>query len=376
MRSQFSHNARVRGLHLLAFAAGLLGLCAATAAAAQEMSGVAGTEWTHAGMLRVRDLTPFGLLRLDLRPPQRIDAPDDAWIMEFEFSYQNTLVMSGNVADYLRARDRPRAPLSPEDVAAIYELPGDAYYIDGEIGLFELIAHRKLTEQWTVYLTVPYLSYGSSLLDRAIEDFHDATGLDQQERGLVARNNFQMVYDIGGTRFAQLDQAVNGGFGDPVLGVRYSLPESLHGWEAGLEFAAKIAVGGRRPQLSTGLDDYGLQLGLQRIRGRHATYVAVSAVNYAGEAGTPAHGQVVPTMHAAYSFGLTPRTCLILQGYASRSIVQHTDLHDLSENRYALSLGVQRRTPRLLWSLALTENVSNFANTPDVVVGLGITYPG
>jgi hypothetical protein len=348
----------------LAIASGVAGLCAAMAAHAED--------WVHPGMLRVRDLTPFGLLRLDLRPPHWLDAPEHSWMLELELSYQNTFVLSGNVERYLRTRDAGRVPIRPEDVAAIYDLPGDAYYIDGEVGVYELIAYRKLNRHWTAFLSVPYLSYGKSLLDGTIEGFHEAFGFDQQGRNLVARNSYQFVYDIGGMRSAQLNRTVNGGLGDPVFGARYSFPRSDRGWDLVAELAAKVAVDGQRSQLSTGASDYGLQLGARRIWGRHAVYFAGSAVYFAGGPGTPADRHFLPTLHAAYGYGLTPRSSLMLQGYLSASVVQHTDVRELSDNTYQLSLGLQHRRPRTLWTFAAIENVSNFDNTPDIVVQLGV----
>ena len=68
---------------------------------------------------------------------------------------------------------------------------------------------------------------------------------------------------------------------------------------------------------------------------------------------------------------------MILQGYASESVVQHTNVEELSATKYQASLGVQSRSKNFLWSLALTENVSNFGNTPDIGAQLGLAYmPG
>lgn len=344
----------------------LLGLCAAACAQAED--------WTHPGMLRVRDLTPFGLLRLDMRAPHTVDQADGVWVIELELAYQNTYVLSENVEDYLRARPGGRRPLDAADAAVIHALPGDAYFVDGELGLFELLIHRKLDEHWNLYLTVPYLTYGQNLLDGIIEDFHEATGFSQQGRDLVARDSFQFVYDLGGRQDAELRRAAHGGLGDPVFGARYSLPDKDRKWDVVVEFAAKLAVAGSRPQLSTGRSDVGVQVGMQRTWDRHATYFAGSAVYYAGEAGTPADRGIVPTLHAAYAYALTPHTSLILQGYASHSVVRRTDVPELSDNKYQLSIGVQHRAKRVLWSVALTENISNFRNTPDVSLLFGFAW--
>lgn len=334
--------------------------------------------WSHTGLLRGRDLTPFGLLRLDMLPAHTADAEAGTWTFEIQYAYQNTFVLSDNVRDYLEQRNIGRRPLRPEDAAAILSLPGDAYYVDGEVGFADLIVQRRLNEYWSAYLTVPYITYGEGLLDDTIEWFHDTFGFSQQGRELVARDRFQIIYGIGDTGFAQLDRNTDGGFGDPVIGVRYSLPQPRFGWDVVVEVAAKIAVEGERFLLSTGRHDYGGQITLQRrlgSTGRHSIYLSGSGVYYAGGPEVPGdESEFIPTLIMGYSYGVSPRTSVILQGYASQSVIQNTTLEELKEEKYQLSLGVQTRGDNVLWSLAITENVSNFNNTPDIGAQIGIAY--
>jgi hypothetical protein len=334
--------------------------------------------WSHVGLLRARDLTPFGLLRLDMLPAHTADAEAGTWTVEVQYAYQNTFILSDNARRYLETRNIGRKSLRPQDAAAILALPGDAYYMDGEIGLADLIVQRRMSEYWSAYLTVPYIRYGQGAFDKTIESFHDAIGFSQQGRDLVAQDRFQIVYGIGDTNFAMLDRQTKGGFGDPVLGVRYSLPEPRFGWDMVVELAAKIAVDGERFLLSTGESDYGAQITLQRRfggTGRHAVYLSGSAVYYAGGPEVPGNdAQVIPTLVAGYSFGLTQRTSFILQGYASESVVQDSTLDEITAEKFQLSLGVQSRGTNFLWSFAITENVTNFENTPDIGVQMGLSY--
>ena len=335
-------------------------------------------QWSHIGLLRARDLTPFGLLRLDMLPAHTADAKANTWTFEMQYAYQNTFVLSDNVREYLETRNNGRQPLRATDAEAILNLPDEAYYIDGEVGLADLILQRRLNHYWSAYVTLPYIHYGKGTLDGTIEAFHDTIGFSQQGRDLVARDQFQLVYAIGDVQFAQLDRSPQGGFGDPVFGVRYSLPQPRFGWDVVVELAAKIAVDGERFLLSTGENDYGTQVTLQRrfgATGRHAAYLSGSAVYYAGGPETPGDEiDIIPTLIAGYSFGLTQRSSLILQGYASRSVVQSSTIEELTDNKYQLSLGVQGRVESILWSFAITENISNFENTPDIGVQLGLSY--
>jgi hypothetical protein len=98
-------------------------------------------------------------------------------------------------------------------------------------------------------------------------------------------------------------------------------------------------------------------------------------VYYAGGPEIPGdEAQIIPTIIAGYSYGLTRSTSVILQGYASRSVIENTTLKELKEDKFLLSLGLQSRSRNTLWSLAITENVSNFNNTPDIGAQIGVAY--
>jgi Protein of unknown function (DUF3187) len=349
----------------------------AAPAFAQESTGTTRQQWSHVGLLRARDLTPFGLLRLDMLPAHTADAKAGTWNFELQFAYQNTFAVSENVEAYLKDRNIGREPLRSEDAAAILGLSEDAYYFDGEVGLADLILQRRLSEHWSAYVTVPYIHYGRSVFDNAIESFHDSFGFSQMGRDLVARDQFQFVYRVGDARIAQLERKTNDGFGDPVIGVRYSLPTPRFGWDVVAEAAAKIAVDDDRFLLSTGKDDYGVQITVQRrfgATGRHAAYLSASGVYYAGGGVTGDDADVIPTAIAGYSFGLTRGTSVILQGYFSQSVVENSTLGELTGGKFLYSLGLQSRTRNFLYSLAFTENVSNLHNTPDFGMQLGFAY--
>ena len=98
------------------------------AAAAFGRPAVA-AESEYLGLLRARDLTTFGFLRLDMRPAHAINAPQGTWAIETELAQQNTWALSGGARDYLDALPERRA-LGPADVAAIRALPGENYLFD------------------------------------------------------------------------------------------------------------------------------------------------------------------------------------------------------------------------------------------------------
>lgn len=326
------------------------------------------------GILRIRDLAPFGLQRLDMRPTDMSDGPIGQWSIELQAAYQNTFVMSDDVRRYLQHRGTGRMPLRAEDARTLLSAGHDSYYVDVEVGVVDMIFQRRLTRQFAAFVEVPYVHYGEGKLDGAIEDFHSVFGLSQAGRDLVARNRFQMMYRLADTRVQMLDREVSGGFGDPILGMRY-LPSLPGPWQFAVEAAAKIPFAGERELLSTGETDLGLQASMRRRFGRTTLQASASLVHYSGGFESPTD-ELIPTLVVAASYAATPATSVILQSYASRSAVSRTTLDELKENKYQLSLGLQSRRPNWTWTIAITENVANFDNTPDVSFQLGLSYTG
>jgi hypothetical protein len=53
---------------------------------------------------------------------------------------------------------------------------------------------------------------------------------------------------------------------------------------------------------------------------------------------------------------------------------EQTDLSELRSNKFQTSFGVRHRLEHGFWSLAFTENLGNFNNTPDIGFQFGFGY--
>lgn len=327
--------------------------------------------WQPLGLVRVRDLTPFGILRLDMLPTHAVAAPPGTWALEANLSWQNTYVLSDNVERYLRSRGGGRAPLSAGDVDAILGLPGDAYFVDGEFGLLDLSLHHWVNERWSLYATVPWYEFDGGFLDRVIEDFHAEFGFSTAGRDLVRRDRFQVVADVGGVRFV-LPQAPESGFGDPVFGARYSVNPGGARWNLVLEAAAKVPLGDAERLASTGNADYGMQATWQRFFSRGALYLSLSGVLYDEPIELPESETFIPTAIAGYEHRLSQRSSAIVQLYASPSVIRDSTAEELTETKYQLTVGLQTWRGRTAFRLGITENLSNFSNTPDIGITLQV----
>lgn len=341
---------------------------------AQEPSRPAGNGFF--GLLPVRDLTPFGFLRLDMRQSPAAFSASRSPSIEIDLGYQNTWALSDDVRQYLRSR--PRGPLTQADIANIRAMPGEHFLVDGEIALLDVAVNYPLTERLGVYAVLSAASYTGGFLDDPIEGFHSAFGIDRAGRPGLTRNQVNLFYDLKGVQYSELDRPDEWGVLDPVLGLRYALVPNPTSLAVELEMAVKIPLNGDE-FFSTGSVDVGAQLAAQLIRGRHAFYASGALVYYSGS-GTPFHdpATVVPTGIVGYEYRWYPSTHLIAQMYASRSVygAAMTDLDELRKTKYQVSVGVRQRLERGYWSFAVTENVINFNNSPDIgfQVGLGFEF--
>jgi len=326
------------------------------------------------GPLRLRDTTPFNILRLDMLPAHAVRGGRGSWAIEADLSYTNTFVMSDNVRSYLEARGGGRRPLDAADAAAIENLGEDAYYVDGEFGVLDLTFHYALVSRTSVYLTLSLYTFGGGFLDGTIEGFHSLIGNGTDGRDLVGRNRFQTVMSLKGLRTVFLEAPLDGGVGDPVLGLRHSW---LFGprWALVADGAVKLAVRGEQTLLSTGANEYGLQTSLQGKFNRQGAYFSAALVRTDGRVlGVRLGSRTVPTLTAAWEVGLTRHTSAIVQAYASQSALRDTTLDEIKTNKYEMSVGLRSHRGHFIYGVAVIENIASFENTPDVGLSLTLAW--
>jgi hypothetical protein len=108
-------------------------------------------------------------------------------------------------------------------------------------------------------------------------------------------------------------------------------------------------------------------------RGRNAWYLSSAVVRTGGTTPVETSRRWLPSAIIGYERGLTPNASLILQGQAARSPYarEDTDLLELRRDKFQVAVGLRLRAARALWSLAITENLQNLDNTPDVGLQFG-----
>ena len=333
------------------------------------------TDWRPPAPFRIRDLTLPNALVLGLIPVPPETVGRGSWAVELIYSHSNTFQVSDGVEEYLRRRDR-RDPLSPADVAAILsEFGDDAFYIDGEFGLANFSAHYGLTKDLDVFANVPYFVFTGGFFDGVIEGFHDVLGVSQAGRDLVARNQFQILIPYEGGYVAFLDRPSSGGFGDPVVGLRYAWPGSGNGWRVGLEAAVKIPVAQSGKLLSSGSADYGVQLAIGRTWRKNALVINTSYVITGDFDGAPGFEPTnLPALNLTYLRRLGARSTLVLQFLTAGSIFSDTTDSSLSDLEFQTTLGLKMKLRNGSVGVAVTENLFNYDNTPDIAAHVSFAF--
>ena len=159
------------------------------------------------GMLRSRDLTPFGFLRLDMRPAHAVNIETHTFAFEAELGYQNTWALSENVEKYLTSLEPSgRREIGPAEIQAIRDLPGENYLLDLESATLDMAVHYKISSQWTAYLFATAVSYQGGFLDSTHRRIPRLRSASAPSAGrAIARNGTNLIYDLKSRQAVLLD---------------------------------------------------------------------------------------------------------------------------------------------------------------------------
>ncbi|HEX6927662.1 MAG TPA: DUF3187 family protein, partial [Gammaproteobacteria bacterium] len=244
------------------------------------------------------------------------------------------------------------------------------------ISVLNLSWHYGISDSLAIYGVLPVHHYHGGSLDATIESFHRQAGFSDFGRDLVAQDQFQGFFKINERQTLLAQAPRSTGFADPVVGIRH---RGLHAgnWDVVLEFAMKLPIGANDPLFSSGHADAGVQVSLQRQWVNNGLYLSLSHVYFGGsDAFGDAINRHIPSLTVAWESRITKSTSVILQATGARSVFAGDTDPELAANQYQLSLGLRRVSGALHYTFALTENVVNFNNTPDIGfhMGIGLAY--
>lgn len=325
------------------------------------------------GPLRVRDLLPLTLPFLDFVPSHAVEGSAGVLFFEFHHSHANTFIMSKNVREYLENRGVERRRLTDEDFAAISAFDEDAFYFDGAAGYANLTIHYSFSRDFNAYLKLPFIYYSGGFLDGGIEDFHEEFGFSDAGRPLVPKDISQALIKIGNETLTFADPGSNQGFADPVLALSKAFRRGSG--TIVVEGAAKFAVASTEDFLSSGSNDYGIQVSFHKQWTNRALYLAGSWVRLGSDDTFRNLGlDDVQKISGSYERLFGKRMSFVLQGSLSPSPFDTTS--ELGNEKLQLTIGLRyahRENGAI--EFGLTENVSNFDSTPDIGFHFGVGWP-
>lgn len=326
------------------------------------------------GPIRIRDLSPISMLRLDFVPAHACTGDASLRVLRVDYSEANVFIVSDTVSEYLEERGSSRR-FTDEDLARLASSSGDYFIFDAELVFADFEYIRALSARTQMRVEWPLLARGGGFLDSTIETFHSATGLNSAQRDLLARNDVNIVARIGGATVTEVGPRTRTALGDPTLSLSQSFPMGPDA-DLTIEGAAKIALGGERSFFSSGATDWGVQVAAEKRFKRNAFYADANFVRVG-------NGRVFqefrltnsPTALLAWERKAGPRTWTVVQTTWSRETLKPRTNTPLDEDRIQISGGLRRSVGRnAVATFAITENVVHFKNTPDLGVHLSLAW--
>lgn len=325
------------------------------------------------GPLRNRDMGPVSFPRLHMLPDHALSPSNGRLAFELHLSSSNTFAMDEETYNYLEQRGG-RGELTQQDVDNILALRGDTYLFDGSLDLLQFTTHYGLSNNWSVYFSLPMMRLGGGFMDGTIESFHDTFGFSTFGRDFLPRNQVNAVVSLGDQEIVFLDVPPISGVGDPIFGIRYYWRiDSANAFS--FELAHKEVVQDPKFFRTTGASDTGIQLNWHHFAGDSAFYVNASAVKLGSADPFPGNTRnIMPKLNFAWEYRLQEKLNLLLQFNAQRSLFRNGTDPEISSDVYQASIGLRQRRGEFVWSYALTENLVNFNNTADIGIHLGFAW--
>ena len=341
------------------------------------IAGAAHAEGRFYGMLRSRDLTPFGFLRLDMRPAHAISIETGTFAIEAELGYQNTWALAANVERYLNGLEDPgrgatsgrrrsrRSAICPARTTCSTSSPRRS---------ISTCTTRSRASGARTRSRPPCRTTADSWTP-GIEKFHDDAGFQHVRPARAGAQRTNLIYDLKGSQVVMLDAPQTSGFMDPTFGLRYAGIKLPGRWQMSMEAAVKVPLAGRAAAAVDG--PHGLRcagvvrrLGARRTR---CTSTSPPCTTRAKTIPSPHESQIVPTIVIGWERKLTTRTNVNLQGYASRASTgaRRPISTSCSTTSIQLSLGCGTGSTAASASFAMTENLQNLNNTPDIGFQVG-----
>ena len=319
------------------------------------------------GPFAVRDQFPIKLLFLSLRPEQAELIPDGEMRFSARFAYSNTYAVTRPIGD----------PQQPADYYQAAPLSEYRLFVDTETLRMVFDLAWRIDARWEIGVEAPLIVQSGGFLDSTVEGFHGLFNLSNGGRKETSRN----AYGVFVVRDAQFwivhSRAPPVRFGDVVFRLKSPLLSAGPPWPTiSLLTAVKLPTG-RFGQL-TGSGGTDLQIALllsQRLGNKFLLHYNLAHTKLGDpdrNTGFPVRSAIISQM-LAIEYMTTSKLSVVTQILANTSLFPKGQLGPLDRTAYEINAGIKYAlTPEMKLEIGIIENMSQYQNTPDVALHVGV----
>ncbi len=319
------------------------------------------------GPFMQRDQFPVRMLFLGLRPDAGDLLPRRSVRWAVRFDYANTYASTLPVGDTLIADDYYRAAPANE-----YRL-----FVDSETLRVSVDLDWRIASRVQIGATMPFLKHGGGFLDGAVEGFHRMFNLSNGGREWTPRNDYGVFVVRDRCFWIRSVESADFRPGDLVL--RMKTPLNRDGGEFTLSLAGAVKLPTGNLETLTGSGGLDIQASLFATWRPEQDMIFHANLAHS-RLGKPTLGEGFPlrsisTLLLAFEYRTTGRLAALVQTLVNIGPFPSSKLGPLNRTAIEATAGVRYAlSESLSLDLGLTENLSQYQNTPDVGLHAGIQW--
>jgi hypothetical protein len=326
------------------------------------------------GPIQVRNQFPVTLPFLSFSADHVLNGKSGEWNISFFYSHTNTYVRSSGILNQLPHSDN-RISFNPNNLQN--NNADGQYYIDSGGGRMAINFAFNISNDFSLSLEVPIISFYGGFLDVPIENFHKLVGYPFQGRSMMSVNQTQFYISAHGERYLNGNQLNTPGIGDMVLQVKkLVLSENIHRPAIAFRLAAKLPTGDVNSLKGSGSFDFGADMILSKRIGNGLATTNLGLV-------IPGKWQLMPDLKTRPSFSwiliyehpLWNSVSVIIQNQIMSSVLSPEVQADIAKTTYEWTVGSKidiSKSVRI--SVGVTENYINHENAPDFGMHAGVEW--
>ncbi len=231
---------------------------------------------------------------------------------------------------------------------------GDTVYLDGETAWLSFSLQFPLRDGWELALSIPWFQHSSGILDRAIDRWHELTGLPDGERDRQPVN--ELLHLVSGPGDAFWLDASTSGIGDTRITLIRELPTAAQS----LRLSVELATGDPDRLTGNGAVDIAVDWlagGETVFRGKPLSWHSQAGILFPGRTSLPIDRQAaVLFAGGALDWQWHDRVGLLLQVNADQGHWDHP-VDELGGPSLELTAGASWQRRSGSWYLAVSEDL-------------------